>query len=69
MSSEVEILCRAFGLILTPITCIRYRSQDHSHYTVALKMDEGEDISAGDARRVINNLQMDVYKLKKNPDL
>ena len=32
-------------------------------------MDEGEDISAGDARRVINNLQMDVYKLKKNPDL
>ena len=36
-----------------------------SHYTVALKMDEGDDISAGDARRVINNLQMDVYKLKK----
>ena len=28
-------------------------------------MDEGDDISAGDARRVINNLQMDVYKLKK----
>lgn len=35
------------------------------HYVVALKMDEGDDNSARDEGREINNLQMICLELKK----
>lgn len=46
MSTEAEILCSLFCLILTPFTSDRYSSQD-SVLQGASKMEEGEDTSGG----------------------